>query len=407
MRWPWPGPGEWRRPCWPPSCRPRPASPGSWWPGPGSLGLDRHHPAPAGRTRPVRLPRHRPLPAYRPGRPRRPGRGPALGPQRGQARVVTLYDLIPLRAPRHYLSTPAHEERYRARAAWVASADLVLAISEHTRQEAIELLGCAPDRVVTVGAGVSPYFCPGRRHRRRAVALPPGCARRPPLRLDRRGQRRPQGHRTAHLSRRPAGSPGLGSAPARRRRPHGRLAPAAHRHRARRRSGRSAGSDRAGPGRAAASLLSASRRHRDAVAGGGIRACRSWSRPRAGTPALASASTALAEVSATPLAGFDPTDTAAIADAIAAAPVRRRAPGPNPGRPASPGGRLDLGRRSPPGPRPPWIDLGRGELRAASAPRARPDQSPWPARCPLTGVESGPQPPASWRAARRCGVRSP
>ena len=78
----------------------------------------------------------------------------------GAPRVVTLYDLIPLRAPRHYLPTPAHEERYRARAEWVAAADLVLAISEHTRREAIELLGCSPERVVTVGAGVSPFFAP-------------------------------------------------------------------------------------------------------------------------------------------------------------------------------------------------------------------------------------------------------
>ncbi|HEY3809859.1 MAG TPA: hypothetical protein VGL49_00385, partial [Acidimicrobiales bacterium] len=78
----------------------------------------------------------------------------------GVPRLVTLYDLIPLRAPRHYLPTPAHEERYRTRARWVAGADRILAISEHTRREAIELLDCQPDQVVNVGAGVSPYFCP-------------------------------------------------------------------------------------------------------------------------------------------------------------------------------------------------------------------------------------------------------
>ena len=80
--------------------------------------------------------------------------------QTGIPRVVTLYDLIPLRAPHHYLPTADHRSRYEARAAWVGTADLVLAISEHTRSEAIELLGCRPDRVVTVGAGVSPYFSP-------------------------------------------------------------------------------------------------------------------------------------------------------------------------------------------------------------------------------------------------------
>ncbi|MBV9661180.1 MAG: glycosyltransferase [Acidimicrobiales bacterium] len=75
-------------------------------------------------------------------------------------RVVTLHDLIPLRAPRHYLPTPADEDRYRARAEWIGRSDLVLTNSEHTRREAIELLGCPAGAVVTVGAGVSSYFTP-------------------------------------------------------------------------------------------------------------------------------------------------------------------------------------------------------------------------------------------------------
>ncbi|HEY5024016.1 MAG TPA: glycosyltransferase [Acidimicrobiales bacterium] len=78
----------------------------------------------------------------------------------GLPRVVTLHDLIPLRAPHRYLPTPAHVERYRARAEWVAGADLVLADSEYTRGEAIELLGCDPDHVVTIGCGVSSFFTP-------------------------------------------------------------------------------------------------------------------------------------------------------------------------------------------------------------------------------------------------------
>jgi len=78
----------------------------------------------------------------------------------GLPRVVTLHDLIPLRAPHRYLPTQAHLDRYRARASWVAAADLVLADSEHTRSEAVELLGCDPDRVVNIGCGVSPFFTP-------------------------------------------------------------------------------------------------------------------------------------------------------------------------------------------------------------------------------------------------------
>ncbi len=78
----------------------------------------------------------------------------------GVPRVVTLHDLIPLRQPDSYLPTTGQRDRYRTRAAWVARADLIITNSEYTRQEAIDLLGCAPDRVVTVGAGVSPFFSP-------------------------------------------------------------------------------------------------------------------------------------------------------------------------------------------------------------------------------------------------------
>ncbi|HTZ10288.1 MAG TPA: glycosyltransferase [Acidimicrobiales bacterium] len=78
----------------------------------------------------------------------------------GLPRVVLLHDLIPLRAPHHYLPTPAHVDRYRARLAWVAGADLVVTNSEHTRTEAVDVGGCRPEGVVTVGAGVAPYFTP-------------------------------------------------------------------------------------------------------------------------------------------------------------------------------------------------------------------------------------------------------
>lgn len=78
----------------------------------------------------------------------------------GVPRVITLHDLIPLRHPDAYLPTPAHLDRYRARAAWVATADLILTNSDYTRHEAVDLLGCDPTAVVTVGAGVSTFFTP-------------------------------------------------------------------------------------------------------------------------------------------------------------------------------------------------------------------------------------------------------
>ncbi|HLI52933.1 MAG TPA: glycosyltransferase [Acidimicrobiales bacterium] len=94
-----------------------------------------------------------------------PGQPASLGivehwARTGLPRVVTLYDLIPLRAPHHYLPGAVDEERYRTRAAWVAASDLLLTISEYTRREAIEVLGCSPDSVVEVGAGVDRFFIP-------------------------------------------------------------------------------------------------------------------------------------------------------------------------------------------------------------------------------------------------------
>ena len=94
-----------------------------------------------------------------------PGEPPALGvvehwARSGVPRVVLLHDLIPLRAPHHYLPSRVQQERYRARAEWVAGADLIVANSGYTRREALELLGADPAKVVTVGAGVSGYFSP-------------------------------------------------------------------------------------------------------------------------------------------------------------------------------------------------------------------------------------------------------
>ena len=92
-----------------------------------------------------------------------PGDAPSLGvvehwARAGVPRVALLHDLIPLRAPRHYLPSPEREERYRVRAAWVARADLLLANSRYTAREAVELAGADPAAVVTIGAGVSRYF---------------------------------------------------------------------------------------------------------------------------------------------------------------------------------------------------------------------------------------------------------
>lgn len=74
--------------------------------------------------------------------------------------VTTLYDLIPLLHPDRYLTDPAEERRYRTRTEFLERADLVLAISEHTRSDAIAHLALDPQRISTIGAGVSDFFSP-------------------------------------------------------------------------------------------------------------------------------------------------------------------------------------------------------------------------------------------------------
>ena len=74
--------------------------------------------------------------------------------------AATLYDLIPLVMPDRYLADKIIERRYRARAEQLHHVDLVLTISEHTRLDAIRLLGLDPEKVVNIGFGVSPFFRP-------------------------------------------------------------------------------------------------------------------------------------------------------------------------------------------------------------------------------------------------------
>ena len=74
--------------------------------------------------------------------------------------AATLYDLIPLVMSERYLADEIIERRYRARAEQLHHVDLVLTISEHTRLDAIRLLGLDAEKVVNIGFGVSPFFRP-------------------------------------------------------------------------------------------------------------------------------------------------------------------------------------------------------------------------------------------------------
>lgn len=72
--------------------------------------------------------------------------------------LSTLYDLIPLRHPERYLVHPQTRTRYRQRVEIYRHCDHVFAISEHARQDAIELLGIDERRITNIGGGVSRQY---------------------------------------------------------------------------------------------------------------------------------------------------------------------------------------------------------------------------------------------------------
>jgi glycosyltransferase involved in cell wall biosynthesis len=83
--------------------------------------------------------------------------------------VITLYDLIPLVFADHYLRDPVVRTRYEARSELVKQADHVLAISETTARDAIDLLGISPQKVSVIDAGVTEKFA--HMHGSKAAAL--------------------------------------------------------------------------------------------------------------------------------------------------------------------------------------------------------------------------------------------
>lgn len=78
----------------------------------------------------------------------------------GQIMSATLYDLIPLLFQDHYFQDEGFRKWYMAKTTWLRQADLLLSISESSRQDAIELLGIEPWRIVTIHGGISSHFVP-------------------------------------------------------------------------------------------------------------------------------------------------------------------------------------------------------------------------------------------------------
>jgi glycosyltransferase involved in cell wall biosynthesis len=85
--------------------------------------------------------------------------GQSLG---GCPTVVTLYDLIPLILAPIYLTPASSElrERYLHRLGLLRRADRIVAISEASKQDGVELLDLSPDRIDVISAGVDESFGP-------------------------------------------------------------------------------------------------------------------------------------------------------------------------------------------------------------------------------------------------------
>jgi glycosyltransferase involved in cell wall biosynthesis len=73
-------------------------------------------------------------------------------------RAAIIYDFIPCLFADRYLTTPQYRDFYLSRLPVLAGFDLLLAISESTRQDAIEILGIAPERVVNISGASSGGF---------------------------------------------------------------------------------------------------------------------------------------------------------------------------------------------------------------------------------------------------------
>lgn len=74
--------------------------------------------------------------------------------------AVTLYDLIPYLHPHPYLENPAVKNWYLSKINHLRNADLWLSISESSRQEGIDHLGLADERLINISADADSHFQP-------------------------------------------------------------------------------------------------------------------------------------------------------------------------------------------------------------------------------------------------------
>jgi glycosyltransferase involved in cell wall biosynthesis/ADP-heptose:LPS heptosyltransferase len=84
--------------------------------------------------------------------------------------AVALHDLIPYLDPERYLADPAAKKWYYSKIDSLRRADLLLAVSDSSRREAVEALGFEPSRVVTISSAADERFT--------KVNMSPGDSRR-------------------------------------------------------------------------------------------------------------------------------------------------------------------------------------------------------------------------------------
>jgi glycosyltransferase involved in cell wall biosynthesis len=78
----------------------------------------------------------------------------------GDRTAATLYDLIPLLNESAYLPTPEIRRWYHRKISSLKNAGLLLAISDYSRQEAMQVLGIAPSRIASISAAIDARFHP-------------------------------------------------------------------------------------------------------------------------------------------------------------------------------------------------------------------------------------------------------
>lgn len=98
-----------------------------------------------------------------------------LTPGRGYATIATAYDLAHLRFPREYYDGASVDTRLglRRMEANYRRADHLIAISEATKREFVELLGIPPERISVVYPGFDPArFAPGEASATHGIPVP-------------------------------------------------------------------------------------------------------------------------------------------------------------------------------------------------------------------------------------------